>query len=313
MFSKIIRNQNLICNATKFNTNVSRYFNSASELREHKLKKYDEEQKKTKILLEKNDEEITKWKNYMGTKTHFRKTREPEGYLLQHSVWDLKDIENVKITHRAPKTFGDYYAKYNIMLFRKFFDLITFYNPKKSYNKDFYIQRIMFLETLAGVPGMVGGVLRHLQSLRRMKHDGGWIHTLMEEAENERMHLMTFLKITEASRWIRFCVTISQGIFWNYFFIMYLISPNVAHRFVGYLEEEAVKTYTHCIKDIDNGTIEEWKTEKPPQMAIDYWELGPDATMRDLILSIRADEMEHRDSNHILADLDQKNERNPLH
>ena len=28
--------------------------------------------------------------------------------------------------------------------------------------------------TLKGVPGMVGGMLRHLHSLRRMKRDNGW-------------------------------------------------------------------------------------------------------------------------------------------
>lgn len=31
----------------------------------------------------------------------------------------------------------------------------------------------------------------------------------------------------------------------------YLISPKHCHAFVGYLEEEAVKTYTHCLADID--------------------------------------------------------------
>lgn len=39
----------------------------------------------------------------------------------------------------------------------------------------------------AGVPGMVAGMLRHLHSLRRMERDHGWIHTMLEEAENERM------------------------------------------------------------------------------------------------------------------------------
>lgn len=28
---------------------------------------------------------------------------------------------------------------------------------------------------------------RHLQSLRLMKRDGGWISTLLQEAENERV------------------------------------------------------------------------------------------------------------------------------
>ncbi|KAK3236288.1 Alternative oxidase, mitochondrial precursor [Cymbomonas tetramitiformis] len=46
------------------------------------------------------------------------------------------------------------------------------------------------------VPGMVAGMLRHMTSLRTMKRDHGWIHTLLEEAENERMHLLTFLQGT---------------------------------------------------------------------------------------------------------------------
>ena len=32
------------------------------------------------------------------------------------------------------------------------------------------------------------------------------------------------------------------------FWITYILSPRFCHRFVGYLEEEAVKTYTHCIE-----------------------------------------------------------------
>lgn len=51
------------------------------------------------------------------------------------------------------------------------------------------MQRILFLESIAGVPGMVAGALRHLHSLRLMRRDGGWIHTLLEEAENERCAL----------------------------------------------------------------------------------------------------------------------------
>ena len=38
------------------------------------------------------------------------------------------------------------------------------------------------------------------------------------------------------------------GVFVNLFFLAYLISPKFCHRFVGYLEEEAVKTYTHCLE-----------------------------------------------------------------
>lgn len=34
--------------------------------------------------------------------------------------------------------------------------------------------RFIFLETVAGIPGMVSGSLRHLRSLRTMEKDRGW-------------------------------------------------------------------------------------------------------------------------------------------
>jgi len=46
--------------------------------------------------------------------------------------------------------------------------------------------------------------------------------------------------------------------------IGYMIWPRCCHRIVGYLEEEAVKTYTHCIDEIlsDEPTpINHWATE----------------------------------------------------
>jgi len=72
---------------------------------------------------------------------------------------------------------------------------------------------------VAGVPGMVAGVIRHLHALRKMKRDGGWIHTLLEEAENERIHLMIFLELKRPSFIFRTLVAITQGIFFNIFFL----------------------------------------------------------------------------------------------
>ena len=38
-----------------------------------------------------------------------------------------------------------------------------------------------------------------------------------------------------------------QGVFFNFYFITYMISPKYCHAAVGYLEEEAVLTYTHLL------------------------------------------------------------------
>lgn len=103
-----------------------------------------------------------------------------------------------------------------------------------------YGHRAIVLETVAAVPGMVGATLTHLRCLRRMESDRGWIRTLMEEAENERMHLMTFLEICKPTLFERLIVLVVQWLFYISFFALYLISPRTAHRLVGYFEEEAV-------------------------------------------------------------------------
>lgn len=154
------------------------------------------------------------------------------------------------------------------------------------------------LETVAAVPGMVGGMLLHLKSLRKFQHSGGWIKALLEEAENERMHLMTMIELVQPKWYERLLVITVQGVFFNAFFVLYLMSPKLAHRIVGYLEEEAIHSYTEYLKDIDEGKIE---NVPAPAIAIDYWRLPKDARLKDVITVIRADEAHHRDVNHFAS------------
>jgi len=162
-----------------------------------------------------------------------------------------------------------------------------------------YGHRAVILETVAAVPGMVGGALQHLRSLRRMEDDHGWIRQLLDEAENERMHLMTFIHIAKPNWFERALVLIAQGVFYNLFFLLYLVSPKTAHRIVGYFEEEAVYSYTEYLAGVDAGT---YPNVPAPEIAIHYWKLKPDARLRDVILAVRADEAGHRDVNHGFAD-----------
>ncbi|KAG2502830.1 hypothetical protein JM18_009699, partial [Phytophthora kernoviae] len=144
-------------------------------------------------------------------------------------------------------------------------------------------------------------MLRHLRSLRLLKRDYGWIHTLLEEAENERMHLLIFMNIKQPGYFFRALVVGAQGVFFNGFFLTYLVSPKTCHRFVGYLEEEAVKTYTCLLKDIDDGHLDAWKEQKAPLIAQTYYKLPEDASVYDMIKCVRADECNHRDVNHAFA------------
>ncbi len=199
-------------------------------------------------------------------------------------------VKTLPEPHHEPGDFSDRFAYALTKLLRFFAD--TFFARR-------YGHRAVVLETVAAVPGMVGGALQHLRALRRMESDRGWIHTLLEEAENERMHLMTIIHIAKPSRLERLLVLIAQGVFYNLFFLLYLVSPKTAHRLVGYFEEEAVHSYTEYLQGIDDGTI---ANVAAPKIAIDYWKLAPDARLREVIMAIREDESHHRDVNHGFAD-----------
>ena len=192
--------------------------------------------------------------------------------------------------HHQPENLSDRFALAVVKMLRFFAD--TFFAKR-------YGHRAVVLETVAAVPGMVGGALQHLRSLRLMTDDHGWIRTLLDEAENERMHLMTFVHIAKPSRLERFLIIFTQGAFYNAFFLLYLISPRTAHRVVGYFEEEAVVSYTEYLEEIDAGRHE---NVPAPQIAIDYWKLPSDARLRDVVLVIRDDEAGHRNANHDFAD-----------
>ncbi|KAH7434441.1 hypothetical protein KP509_06G018000 [Ceratopteris richardii] len=126
--------------------------------------------------------------------------------------------------------------------------------------------RAMMLETVAAVPGMVGGMFLHLRSLRKFEHSGGWIKALLEEAENERMHLMTFMEVAQP-KWY---------------------------------ERALVVTVQDC------GRI---PNVPAPAIAMDYWRLPRDATIREVVEVVRADEAHHRDVNHFAADIHEEGKR----
>ncbi|KAK0299879.1 inducible alternative oxidase 2 [Friedmanniomyces endolithicus] len=247
----------------------------------------------------------------------------------QHPIYSYEQMESIKVAHREARTVSDHVAL-SIMRTVPFgMDLVTGYkhdkavangtkDPKEakstsSMTERKWMIRFIFLETVAGVPGMVAGMLRHLHSLRRMKRDNGWIETCLEESYNERMHLLTFLQVAQPGWFMRLVVLGAQGVFFNTFFISYLISPRTAHRFVGYLEEEAVLTYTRVLQDIDAGKLPKFAQMQAPEIAVKYWNMPEgQRTMRDAILYIRADEAKHREVNHTLGNLDQKNDPNPF-
>ena len=200
--------------------------------------------------------------------------------------------------HFEPKNLSDKVA----LSFTKFLRFLADTFFKKRYG-----HRAVVLETVAAVPGMVGGMLLHLKSLRKMEDDKGWIKILLDEAANERMHLMTFIEIAKPTFLERFIIMLAQFIFIIMYTFIYVVSQKTAHRIVGYFEEEAVISYTDYLNELESGKI---KDQPAPEIAINYWNLPLHATLKDVVRVIRDDEAGHRDVNHSFADiLEKRNEK----
>jgi len=220
-----------------------------------------------------------------------------------HQLYTPEELD-VKLTHTPPKTLTDKAAYASVRLLRVGFDTATRWNVGELTQKKIML-RAIFLETIAAVPGFVGAMFRHFRALRTMERDGGWTNLLLEEAENEKMHLLAFIKMYEPGFAFRMAVIGGQVVFATFFGTMYVLNPTYCHRLVGYVEEEACSTYTKIIGGIEaapeGSELGAWRTEIAPAIGRAYWHLGETGTVLDLMLAIRADEANHRDVNHLAA------------
>ena len=191
--------------------------------------------------------------------------------------------------HHLPQTMGEKLVCWLATLLRVMADLFF---------RDRYAHRAVFIETIAAIPGMVGGALLHFRCLRKIKDDEGWIRLLLDEAENERMHLMAFIHIAQPNWFEHILIYICQFLFIIFYGVLYMLSSRLAHRFVGYLEEEAIHSYSEYLKRVLAGTIE---NVPAPNFGVRYWKLKKKALLSDLIIAVREDERHHRDTNHYLS------------
>ena len=192
--------------------------------------------------------------------------------------------------HYPPKDFRDKIAKKIVHLSAQTASLLF---------QERYGHRAIVLETIASVPGLVGGVFQHLKSLRFIRDDNGWIKALLDESENERIHLLVYSEITKPTVFERTLIIIVQFFFCIIYGFLYLVSPKTAHRVVGYFEEEAIHSYERYLELVHEG-----KHENIPATALakSYWGLPDEARLTDIIIATIHDEMLHRDVNHRFAD-----------
>jgi hypothetical protein len=226
----------------------------------------------------------------------------------QNHIWSEDEVQERMKTadvKHVPQDVGDKVLQKVVRAAYHTFNFVTGYNqydpPTSAIG-----YRLIILESVAGVPGMLGGMFRHFRSLRQLERDHGFIFTLLEEAENERMHLIVCMSFFEAGPATRLVVQAAQCALTPVLATMYVIKPQLLHRFVGYLEETAVHTYTNIVTMTNTPGTKlhtAWSDTPAPPAAIGYWQLPADAKWVDCLKRMLADESHHRDVNHAMASM----------
>lgn len=109
--------------------------------------------------------------------------------------------------------------------------------------------------------------------------DRGWIKTLLEEPENERMHLMIYIEIAHPNCLEKLVILLAQFVFLHFYFILYVFFLKTAQLMVGYFEDQAVGSYTQYLGEIEKGNT---PNIKAPVIAIDYYNLSEYAILKML-------------------------------
>ncbi|MBN8969475.1 MAG: alternative oxidase [Rhizobiales bacterium] len=201
---------------------------------------------------------------------------------------NINKVDHVR--HHVPTTFSDRVADLSVRAMLSVAD--------RLFGRR-YGDRVIVLETIAAVPAMVAATFLHLRCLRRMIDDRGWVRAFMDEADNQRFHLMAFVAIVQPSSSERLLIAIAQSLFYNANFLLYLVSARTAHRLAGYLAERSIAGYSELLTRIEAGEQTDWPA---PLAARDYWNLRSGATLSDMIKAMREDEAIHRDIHHAFAD-----------
>lgn len=233
----------------------------------------------------------------------------------QNHIWSAEEIAEVRanIYKHKPRTMSDKIMNKLMYGLYVSFNKLTGYKTENT-SVSSIEWRLIVLESIAGVPGFVAAAFRHFRSLRTLQRDHGWILTLLEEAENERMHLLVCMTMFNATWITRMLVVSAQLTMTPFLLLLYTVHPKSMHRFVGYLEETAVHTYDSIITQAETPGTElhkAWSELKAPDIAIAYWRMPPDAMWVDTLKCMMADESHHRDINHTFATLP-ANDPNPF-
>ncbi|EIE21327.1 hypothetical protein COCSUDRAFT_48069 [Coccomyxa subellipsoidea C-169] len=151
-----------------------------------------------------------------------------------------------------------------------------------------WFRRVLLLECLSPVPGTVASIVAHVRALATLRGPGSFVESYQRESGNAHAHLLTLLQL-RPSLSLRALVLLSQAAFALPYAAAYAVAPRACHAFVCHLSGLTGEAISGALRDLDSGSIPSWQRLPAPESAAAYWGLPEGATMRTVLLVVRAD------------------------
>lgn len=199
-------------------------------------------------------------------------------------------MESDSFAQHHPHTLGDYMSRALVLFVYRLAKLIFGTS---------YAEHALVLEAV--LASMQTSAAAHLQyaALRNLHVNREEIEDLLGEASSEHFHLLVLRRIAKLSWYGKAAIWKMQFIYVPLFRILLTLSPSIAYRTVAYTEERLAGIYADWLLALMCGAA----TNMPaPQIAIQYWSLGEDATYIEVANMLLADTAKNRDRNHHIAD-----------
>eukprot|EP00887_Chlorella_sp_A99_P000819 scaffold5.g819.t1 len=199
-------------------------------------------------------------------------------------------LASIQPSHRNPAAWFEMVAWYWHLAVAALVSLLTNTWTTDSLTETTATWRMLFFCAAGQAGGAVAALANHASSVLRNRPDNGWVHTCLANAECARVHGGILAMAARPSLPMRVLGLALQVALFFQFLPIYLLSPSVFHAYCGYRAEEQMFNYSQALKLIDTGRFRRWRGAHAPPLALSYYGLAPEASLRDALLRMRADE-----------------------
>lgn len=242
--------------------------------------KQQQQQQQTSSAAQSKESLANKMKAHISTSMpNHDQMNEESGHPKAMSM--SEEMRKAGINSFVPRTMGDRVARMEVLGMRYMFDVLTGYRrpfpgQEKALTENNWLNKTIMLETLAMTPLFAASIVRYWRSLGGLRQDKGWVHALLDDSENERMHLTNWMMVKRPNLMMRAFVLAQQAFYVPMFMFGYTFTPKMAYRAIGYIEEVGLTHYRLLLREIERegSPVHSWNFIPAPQVSREYWNMG---------------------------------------